>query len=320
MRAAIGHPIFKAGAFLVAAVALPHLLREIYYQQILVLICLWSMLGMAWNVVGGYAGQPSLGIVTLYGVAAFASTLAEMHLGINPWLAGLVGVGAAVTVAVFIGYPCFHLKTYYFAIATLAMNEVVITVFRGWGFVGANYGLVVPARPEGILNFLFASKTSYYYVILAFLTATVVAVYVMERRRLGLYLRAIKSDPEAAASLGINTMKHKLIAYVISAIIAGTAGVFYARLVLYVSPDTVLHWRVSLQAILVTVLGGIGTIAGPIAGSVVLVLLSEGTHYAFGGQAAVDLMLYGLSVVVIALFEPSGLSGLWKRVRKRTAG
>ncbi len=303
----------------IALLAFPLVFKKPFPQRMMILIFMYALLGEAWNILGGYAGQVSLGHAVFFGLGAYTSTTLLMKLGLTPWLGMVAGVFIAMVVSIIIGYPCFRLAGHYFAIATIALGEIVAITFLNWKFVGGAIGLFLPLLDESLLNFEFhSSKAPYYYIILAMLVVTVFVTYKVEKSRLGFYFRAIKNDPDAARSLGIDLTKYKLIAMIISAALTAMAGTFYAQYVLFIDPHTVLPLMLSIQMCLIPVLGGTGTIAGPIIGSLILIPMAEYTRvYLAGKVSGLHLFLYGLLIIVFAVFQPAGLMGLVERYRRR---
>jgi len=303
----------------VALLVFPLVFKKPFPQRMMILIFMYALLGEAWNILGGYAGQISLGHAVFFGLGAYTSTMLLMKLGLTPWLGMIAGMFVAMIVSIIIGYPCFRLAGHYFVIATIALGEIVAIVFLNWKFVGGAIGLFLPLLDESLLNFEFhSSKAPYYYIILAMLAVTIFIVYKIERSRLGLYFRAIKNDPDAAKSLGIDLTKYKLIAMIISAALTAMAGTFYAQYVLFIDPHTVLPLMLSVQMCLIPVLGGTGTIAGPLIGSAILIPMAEYTRVQLAGKVSgLHLLIYGFLIMVIAVFQPAGLMGLVERYRKR---
>ncbi|MDQ3810571.1 MAG: branched-chain amino acid ABC transporter permease [Chloroflexota bacterium] len=285
-----------------------------HIQHVLILIGLYATLAAAWNVLGGYAGQVSLGNAVFFGVGAYVPTLLVIRLGLTPWLGLLAGVLLAVALGLVIGYYTFHLGGHYFAIATIAVGEIVQTSFINWKDVGGAAGLSQPLLPSALINFQFASRMPYLYTVAALAGIALLATVLMERSRLGFYFRAIRNDPLAARCLGVDITRYKLVALAISAALTAAGGTFYAQYVLFVDPESTLSLRLSVLIVLVAVLGGVGTVWGPLLGAAVLIPLSEGTRVylasAAGGGRAIDLMIYGLLIIMITLFRPGGLVAL----------
>jgi branched-chain amino acid transport system permease protein len=287
---------------------LPHL------QHILILIGLYAALAAAWNVLGGYAGQVSLGNAVFFGIGAYAPMLLVLRLGLTPWLGLLAGVLVAIAVGLLIGYYTFHLGGHYFAIATIAVGEIVQTGVINWRDVGGAAGLSQPILPSALINFQFASRVPYLYGAAALAAIALGATWLIERSRLGFYFRAIKNDPLAARCLGVDITRYKLVALAVSAGLTAAGGTFYAQYVLFVDPESTLSLRLSVLIVLVAVRGGVGTVWGPLLGAAVLIPLSEGTRVylagAGGGGRAIDLLIYGLLIILITVFRPGGLMAL----------
>ena len=309
------------GALLLFLVALPAIFTQPSLIRIMILIMLWSILGLGWNLIGGYAGQVSLGHAIFFGLGAYTSTLLLLKWDISPWIGMFAGALVAALVGVIIGWPSFRLSGHYFAIATIAAGEIFAVIFRNWKWAGAAVGLYLPIiRGERLATFQFHEfKAGYYYIILTMLLTAALLTYLVEHSRTGYYLKAIREDPDAARSLGIDITRYKLIAMVLSAVVTAMAGAFYAQFVLYISPNTAFPLLFSVQMCLVAVLGGTGTLAGPIIGAAVLIPMAEYTRALLGGQAGgLHLVIYGLLIVLIAIYQPAGLVGLFRRNQPTT--
>jgi branched-chain amino acid transport system permease protein len=311
--------VFGGVILAIVLLTFPFIFKKPFPQRMMILIFMYALLGEAWNILGGYAGQVSLGHAIFFGLGAYTSSFMLIRWGITPWLGMVAGILVAVVISMIIGYPCFRLAGHYFAIATIAAGEIVAIAVLNWKLMGGAIGLFLPLLDESLLNFEFhSSKAPYYYIILAMLVVTVFIAYRIERSRLGFYFRAIKNDPDAARSLGIDLTKYKLIAMIISAALTAMAGTFYAQYLLFIDPHTVLTLMLSIQMCLIPVLGGTGTIAGPIIGSCILIPMAEYTRvYLAGKVSGLHLFLYGLLIIVFAVFQPAGLMGLIQRYRRR---
>jgi branched-chain amino acid transport system permease protein len=232
----------------------------------------------------------------------------------------IVGAALAVLVSQAIGYPVFKLRGHYFAIATIGFGEIVQTIALNLEFIGAARGLFVPIkRPDSLLNFQFhESKAVYYYIALGLLALALAATRWIERSRRGYYFRAIKEDQDAAASLGVRVAREKHAAIAVSAALTALGGTFWAQYVLFIDPESVFPLSLSILICLVAVMGGVGSLWGPLIGAAVLVPLSEGTRVMLGGTGkALDLLIYGALIMLIAIFQPSGLIGLVRKLGRR---
>ena len=299
--------------------AFPWVFQLPYHRDLAIKVLLYGMLAQAWNILAGYCGQVSLGNAVFFGIGAYASAVLVMSWGLSPWLGMLVGMALAVLVSQAIGFPCFRLRGHYFAIATIAIGEIVQTIMINWDALGGARGIWLPIRPETLVNFQFhKAKWPYYYIALGLFAAVFALTALVERSRLGFYFRAIREDPEAAASLGVPLTRYKLLAIALSAAFTALGGTFYAQYVLFIDPESVFPLSLSILVCLVAVLGGVGSLWGPLVGAAILIPLSEGARVWFGGTGkAVDLMIYGGLIVLVAVFQPAGLVGLFRRAGGR---
>jgi branched-chain amino acid transport system permease protein len=294
-----------------ALFTLPFQLADPFALRLLTVMAMYATLGIAWNILGGYAGQISIGHSIFFGLGAYTSTLLFLRLGWSPWLGLLAGMVVAATVAVLIGFPCFLLKGHYFVIATAVLAESASILFTTWEVVGSALGLQLPILPSSLANFQFhESKAPYYYLSLGMLALALATAAVIERSKLGYCLKAIREDEFAAMSLAINIRRYKLVAMAVSAALTAMVGTFYAQFVLFVDPPSVLPLSLSVMIALVPILGGIGTLWGPVAGAAVLIPISELTRVLLsGGGRNLDLIVYGVLIMAISVWRPMGLLG-----------
>ncbi|MGH7389161.1 MAG: branched-chain amino acid ABC transporter permease [Candidatus Rokuibacteriota bacterium] len=300
-------------ALLAAALAFPFVFAQPFPRHVMIMIFLYGALAGAWNILAGYCGQISLGHAVYFGVGAYTSTVLVREANLTPWLGMLAGAALAVVVSQVVGFPVFRLRGHYFAIATIAVGEIVQTLVINWDRVGGARGLFVPIkRPDSLLNFQFhESKAVYYFTALGLLLLTLAVTRALERSRRGYLFRAVREDQEAAASLGVHVAREKHRAIALSAALTALGGTFYAQYVLFIDPESVFPLSLSILICLVAVLGGVGTLWGPVLGAAVLVPLSEGTRvWLGGGGQALDLLIYGALIMVIAVVQPAGLIGL----------
>lgn len=311
---------------LVVLLLLPFVFTSPVARNLLILIFVYAGLAQAWNILGGFAGQISLGNAIFFAVGAYTSTVLWREAQITPWLGGLVGAGLAVVLALVIGYPVFRLGGHYFAIATIAIGEIALALVSNWDQIGGARGLTIPfvrdanSRPTDswfALQFN-QDKLPYYFIALVLLILLIALTMLLNRTKPGYYLRAIKNDQDAARALGVNILRFKLLALVLSAAFTALLGTFYAQYLLFIDPESTLALRLSVLIALIAILGGVGTVWGPIIGAFVLIPLGELTRAQFGGTGkAVDLILYGALIVLISVFQPTGLMGLGERFRRR---
>lgn len=303
-------PALALGA-LAAALAFPLLAARVTWQNTAILMLMTAQLGVAWNILGGYAGQVSLGHAAFFGTGAYVSTLLSMKLGISPWLGMGAGAATAAALSVLVGWPCFRLKGHYFAMATIAVGEIVQAVVNGWDLLGGAVGFYLPLAERGFWGFVFnRSKLPYYYIALGLLLLTVLVNWLVNRSHVGYYLRAIKDEPDAARSLGVSLGRYKMVAMVLSSALAAMGGTLYAQKELFIDPGSTLSTSLSIKMALVAILGGVGTLWGPVLGAVLLTAIEEATRIAFGGTGrGTDMVVYGGLLVAIAVFQPTGIMG-----------
>jgi branched-chain amino acid transport system permease protein len=305
-------------AVLLLAFLLPLLITNPSTQNLMILMLMAAQLGVAWNIIGGYAGQISLGHAAFYGIGAYTSSMLFAQFGINPWLGILAGGLIAAMISQVIGWSCFRLKGHYFAMATIAVAEIIQVFYTNWEMAGAAVGITIPMQQEGWSVLVFAGKEPYYYLALGLLLLTLLANFAIEKSFLGYYFRAIKDEPDAARSLGISLSRYKQIAFAVSSFFTAIGGSLYAQKELYIDPGSVLGTGLSIKMSLVAILGGIGTLFGPLVGAAVLTGIEEGTRIIFGGSGrGTDLIIYAGIIIVIAVYYPNGILGFVKSVFSR---
>ena len=306
-------------AVLALALILPSLVANASQLNYAILVLMIAQAGVAWNILGGYAGQVSLGHAAFYGIGAYTSTQLLLVFGLSPWLGMLAGGGVAVVFALAIGWPCFRLKGHYFAMATIAIAEIMQIVVTNWDWLGGAVGISLPLAEAGWWGFVFnKSKVPYYYIILGLLLLTMGASWLIERSFLGYYFRAIKDEPDAARSIGIDLKRYKLIAIAASSFLTALGGTFYAQKELFIDPGSTMATSLSIKIALVAILGGVGTLGGPVIGALILTAIEEATRAMFGGTGrGTDLIIYALLIIGVAVFYPSGVAGWWRNLEKR---
>lgn len=304
---------------LILLILFPLFFQKPFPQHVMILVFMFGMMAVAWNIMGGYAGMFSFGQVAFFGIGAYTSSFLLITYHINPWLGLVVGGLIAALVAAAIGYPCSNLRGHYFAIASIAFGEIVRTHFNNWKLVGAAEGMTLPMLKESFENFMFhSSKLPYYYIMLAFLIISLVVCYIVATSKMGYYFRAIKESHDVAKVLGINVVWYRLIAIMISAFLTAMAGTFYAQYVLYLDPESVLILPISIQIVLISMLGGAGSIMGPVIGAAILMPVSEITRVMLGHKGTgIDMLIYGALITLISVYQPKGVWGLFSNMGKR---
>jgi len=304
---------------LVLLLIFPMVVTQIFPLQIMILVFMYAMLGVAWNIMGGYAGMFSFGQAAFFGIGAYTSSFLLMTFHVNPWIGLIAGGVVAALVAAAIGYPCSNLRGHYFAIASIAFAEIVRVHFNNWTLVNAAEGMSLPMLDESFINFMFhTSKVPYYYVMLAFLILALVVCYFVATSKMGYYFRAIKESHDVAEVLGVNVVRYRLMAIMISAFLSAMAGTFYAQYVLYIDPESVMLLAISVQIVLLSMLGGAGSLMGPVIGAAVLIPIAEVTRVWLGHRGTgVDMLIYGFLITIISVYQPQGVWGLLSRIGNR---
>lgn len=303
-RVSKGSVIGVGSALLLAA---PLIVQGRYAQHVMIIVLLYVTLGSAWNILGGFAGQLSIGHAAFFGVGAYCAAILQSKSAFSPWWAIIIGPAIVVPVALVIGWICFRLRGPYFTLATIAAAEMVRLVALNWrDLTGGAVGVVI--RPS---VFAGTNKLPYYYMILVIASGTVLLCYWISVSKLGHLLVAIREDQETAESIGVDTTKYKLVGLTISAALTALAGAFYANYFLFVDPTIVLPITLSVEIVLIGIVGGLGTVWGPVLGAVLLKLSSEIFRKEFQDAS---LLIYGLLLIAVILFMPDGLIGGARRL------
>lgn len=291
-----------------------------YWIQIFIWVLFFAYLGAAWNLIGGFARQYSIGHAGLLGIGAYTSSLLYINAGLNPWLGMIVGGVVAAAIGGLIGYPCFRLRGAFFSLVTIAFAEMLRVgselTDKVFGIeVNGVRGLLLPVLGHRPWEFQFVDKRYYYYTILALLLLILAVEWGVKRSPLGYYLAAIGDDEEAVASLGINPARVKLLAMILSGFFTAIGGTFYAQFILFITPTRTMSLDFSIQMVVVNVLGGMGTVLGPVYGAALLVPIGEITRAIWGGSLqGVHLIIYGALLMAVILYWPQGIEG-WLRPR-----
>ena len=290
------------------------------YQRLGALVLLAAIGGSAWNLVGGYAGQISVGHSVFFGAGAYAAIAGYTHFGLPPIVGAPVGALIAVLIAAVIGVPTLRLSGHYFSMATIAVAELARVLIVNWEWAGGAQGLSGPAVPRTVLDLSFVSALPYYYIFLVVLGAILFASWRIECSRMGFYLRAIKDSERAARSLGVAAGRYKLYAYMLSAALTAVAGSLYATMFGFIDPESGFGILISVKMLIMAALGGAGLLFGPLVGALILVPLEEISNSLLGGRGAgLTFVLYGAIIVIIARFLPSGLLTLFAKHPRQTA-
>ncbi len=333
--------LFITLVVLVALLLVPLSVTSTYALHIMVLIFLSILLGSSWNILGGYTGQYSVGHAAYFGVGAYTTLILLQYHHVAPWYGMWAGMAAALVTALVIGTTCFRLRGPYFVLASIAVTEIFRVVALNLKDVtnGAE-GILTTELPPLVIHGRvvtdFLSKVPFYYAGLTFAALVISATWLVEHSKLGYYFQAIREDQDAARSLGINLTLYKNVALAISAVFTSLGGSLYAVYVGFIDPPTVMGLDLSVQIVLICIIGGIGTITGPVIGAVVLIPLSEALRsnliaeelIAWGVMSATSptgaflkenlahahVLIYGILVVIVILFMPEGIAGFIRKL------
>ena len=307
------HPLFPVGVAFGAFLLLAPVFAERGMENDLWNMSFFVVLAAAWNLLGGFAGQVSLGYSAFVGIGAYTTVLLA-KAGWSPWLTLPVGAALAAAFSVVVGLPTFRLRGPYFTIATIGVGEAVRVIASGLDFTGGSSGLRMPA---GTFDF-----TANYYAMVVLALVTLALVAWLQQHAFGLALEAIRQDIDGAEALGVNSTQVKLRAHAISSALVAVAGGLFATNFQYISPGSVFDFRLSLTIVLMPIVGGMGTLTGPVLGAM---LFSYLQIKLLASPTLRDsyLFIYGGLLILVMLFEPRGIVGLLERVwaklpRRRT--
>jgi branched-chain amino acid transport system permease protein len=307
------------GLLIAIVLVLPLVVTSRFAIDIFIRILLFAFIGVAWNLMGGYAKQLSLGHAAYFGLGAYTSTILEIRFGISPWIGMVAGGVVAMLASLPIGALCFRLRGPYFAIATIATAQVLMLLFLKFrDFAWGAEGTTIPNFGDAPLMMQFDEKASYCYVALGLLALGLLITSWIERSWIGYYLVAIGEDEDAAEAVGVNALRIKRDIYMISAFLTALAGTFYVQYIYFIDPATAFSFNISVEAALVSIVGGIGTLWGPVVGTVLLETTSALLQSWLGSSAGgIQLTVYSLILIAVILWRPSGLLGLFSDVYRR---
>jgi branched-chain amino acid transport system permease protein len=304
--------VLALAALVAFVLVLPLVVKSSFAIDIFIRIMLFSFIGVAWNLMGGYAKQLSLGHAAYFGLGAYTSTILQIDFGISPWIGMVAGGVVAMLASLPIGALCFRLRGPYFTIATIATAQVLMLIFLkfrnlAWGAEGTT----IPNLGNAPLMMQFDAKAAYYYIALGLLALGLAITYRIERSWMGYYLVAIGEDEDAAEAVGVNAPRIKRNVYLISAFLTALAGTFYTQYIYFIDPNTAFNFNVSVEAALVSIVGGIGTLWGPVIGTVLLEATSALLQSWLGSSiSGVQLTVYSLILMGVILWRPTGLIGV----------
>ncbi len=270
-----------------------------------------ALLAQAWNILGGFGGQFSFGHALFFGTGAYIQAIVQLQFGLNPWLALALAVSGSAAIGLMVGGLTFRygLKGSYFALVTLAFAEVFRILALSVPFTGAGVGLMIPLS-ESFANMQFASRKGYLYLILGFVAAALLITWWLKHSRFGAYLQAVRDNEDAARAIGVNPFNVKLGAIGLSGALMGAGGAFYVQVFQYIDPGIAFGPATSVEALVAAIVGGIGTLWGPVLGAVVLHVLADITRNLFGQLPGINMVIYGVVLVLIVMFLPRGIGGI----------
>jgi branched-chain amino acid transport system permease protein len=311
------------GAVLIYLLTFPLFPLSAFAMATMIQFLMFSVYGMGWNTIGGYGGQVDLGKAQYVGIGAYTTAVMLIRWDIPFWVSMPIGVCFSVGWSFIIGYPLFRLKGHYFAIATIATSLVLKNLFEIWGFVGAARGLEISPikyHPPDFLRLIFKGDIYYYYVILAVFLLAILYINWFRKSRLGFQLRSIKDNEDVARSLGINVHWAKIKTYAIATAFVSVVGSFHACYIKAIEPEDTMSLDISILIALMAMLGGAGSMWGPIIGAGILIPLKSYLKEWLGataGLVGIDLILYAAIIMIISAFEPRGIWGIIEKLRRR---
>ena len=295
-------------------ILIPAIFRNPAFLQLMVLVLLYAYLTTSWNLVGGFAGVLPLGHTLFAGIGAYTSTLLFIELGLTPWIGMFVGAVLAMFAGMLIGLPTLKLRGAYFALSSIAFLEGMRVVTENTKVIfgvkiNGPQGLLLPLKGNSLYYFQFDNKIWYYYLILIMTAIVLYITYKVSVSRLGYYLMAGGEDKEAAEALGVNVFRCKMMAMMMSTFLTALGGTFYAQLVRYIYPKGIMNLEFAFEIAFIAIVGGRGTIAGPILGSFLLVPVAELTRLYLGGSyLGIHLVIYGIVLMIVMIFQPRGIT------------
>jgi branched-chain amino acid transport system permease protein len=305
-------------AVIAVLAAVPLVVQSNATLNFLVVSLMIALAGQGWNILGGYAGQYSFGHAAFFGTGAYVTAILQVRYGVNAWFGFGAGVAAGAVLGGVIGALAFRsgLRGSYFALVTLAFAEVLRIIASVAPITGAGVGTLIKLD-LGVQTFQFQSRAVFYWVILGLVGVSLAIARLIERSRFGVWLIAVRENEDAAEALGVNARSVKSVAMIISGAITAAAGCFYAQYFLFVDSGIAYGTWISIEALLTPIIGGVGTVFGPLFGALVVKSLGEGAKLVTGDVPGLDLILYGAVLVLVIRFTPGGLIGGFAQLRRR---
>lgn len=308
--------LFSIAIFALVVACLPLATSSGVVLNFVMMVLYGALMAQAWNLLGGFGGQFSFGHALFFGTGAYAMAIAQMQWGFNPWPSLAIAMAIAAAVGLFFGALSFRygLKGSYFALVTLAFAEVFRVVALSVPFTGAGVGLMLPLR-EGAGNMQFGDRSGFIWLILGLLVAAQLVAAWLRHSRFGAWLQAVRDNEDAARAIGVDPLRVKLGAIGLSGAFMGAAGAFYVQVFQYIDPGIAYGSHASVEALVAAIVGGMGTLWGPVLGAATLHLLADLTRNLFGNLPGISLIIYGSVLVLIVMFAPRGVAGVGRSVR-----
>jgi branched-chain amino acid transport system permease protein len=295
---------------------LPVFAHSTFLLDIFIMVFFYGYMALSWNLLGGKAGMFSLGHSGFFGIGAYASTLLYLQFNISPWIGMIASALLSGCAGLIFFYPCFRLQGIYFALATLGFAEVMLILFDHFSSItGGGMGQMIPFS-SGLKNLIFETKGEYYYLFWAALLIAMGISYGVGRSKFGRRLEAVREDERVAQTLRVDVVRAKLAIMLLSAVLTAIGGTLYAQYVLFISPDYVFSAGFSFQFLLISIVGGVHTILGPVLGSFIITPLDVVARFMFSEYAGLSYTIYGGLLVLMAVFLPEGLLPLVERLFK----
>ncbi len=271
---------------------------------------------LAWSILGGLTGQISLGHAGFMGLGSYISAILLNNMGISPWISMVIAFVVVGLLTAVLLSPCFVLTGPYFTLVTIAFTEAFRNLFTNWEYAGSGQGILVPIDNGNILSMRWISKVPYYYIALIMVILFYLILRIIDRSKLGYAFKTIREDEDTAHAVGINSFKYKFIATFLSAGLIAVVGVFYVNYIGYINPDIFKNAN-SLDYVMPAIIGGIGSIVGPLLGAGILTPLSEWLNAALSQIAGLNLVVYAAIVIIVILFQPNGIMGWFTHSKLR---
>ncbi len=315
-RLSIRHILAAFGVLILSVV--PLVIDTPYILGIFVTTFYIGCCTLAWSILGGLTGQISLGHAGFMGLGSYISAILLNNLGMSPWISMIISFVVVGLIAAILLSPCFVLSGAYFTLVTIAFTEAFRNLFINWEYAGGGQGILIPLKKSGFVTMRWVSKVPYYYISLMMVILFFAILVWIDRSKLGYALKTIREDEDTAHAVGINSFKYKFIATFISAGMIAVVGVFYANYIGYINPDLFKNSN-SLNYLMPAIIGGIGSVAGPLLGAGILTPLSEWLNSALSAISGLNLVVYAAIVIAVILFRPNGIMGWFNRSNLKKA-